>query len=415
MRNFITIFAVFTLAISLSSCDHMGTTRVKNLIDLTPHLETEEDNALNFSDIDKKPLSINDTRSGHKITKYSIITQPAIAKQVMYFLDSAGYVTAFSLKEKRILWVTDITQNNRKRSISPDGGILFSNGKLYVANGSRYLTILDSTTGHSIMQKEFPDILRTKPIMATDKILIVQTASNQTVAYDVESSKFLWSHEGIAETISSKNRANPILHNKHVLVSYNSGDLLYIDITNGKVKWSYQISANEIGLPNLDPSLLVVTPIIRNNYAYFATSNNKVVKLDLDNGMPAWVKKIDDIQSMSVIGESIFVTTNARQIAALATHNGKVEWVGNLISDKDRSAKKPQATSFQSPFITGTNIDTNINVIASNGEFYQFDLDKTGHLPLSPKITKIKKDAKYYWVSCCTGKLHIVTDKMLSF
>jgi len=415
MRNFITTFAVFTLAISLSSCDHMGTTRVKNLIDLTPHLETEEDNALNFSDIDKKPLSINDNRSGHKITKYSIITQPAIAKQVMYFLDSAGYVTAFSLKEKRILWVTDIAQNNRKRSISPDGGILFSNGKLYVASGSRYLTILDSTTGHSIMQKEFPDILRTKPIMATDKILIVQTASNQTVAYDVESSKFLWSHEGIVETISSKNRANPILHNKHVLVSYNSGDLLYIDITNGKVKWSYQISANEIGLPNLDPSLLVVTPIIRNNYAYFATSNNKVVKLDLDNGMPAWIKKIDDIQSMSVIGESIFVTTNARQIAALATHNGKVEWIGNLISDKDRSAKKPQATSFQSPFITGTNIETNINVIASNGEFYQFDLDKTGHLPLSPKITKIKKDAKYYWVSCCTGKLHIVTDKMLSF
>ena len=275
--------------------------------------------------------------------------------------------------------------------------------------------ILDSATGHEIMRKEFSDILRTKPLMATDKMLIVQTVSNQTVAYDIESSKFLWSHEGIPETISSKNRANLVLHNKHVLVSYSSGDLLYIDITNGAVKWNYQIVASEIGLPNLDPSLVTVTPIIRDNYAYLATSNNKVIKLDLDNGMPAWVKKIDDAQSMNVIGEDIFITNNARQIAALSAHNGKIEWVGNLISSKARSAKKPQPALFQAPFITGTDTETTINVIASNGEFYQFNLNQSGHLQVEPKITKIKSNAQYYWISCCTGKLHIITDKWLVF
>ena len=415
MKKFtISTIAVFILSILLSSCNNMGTTRIKNLIDLTPHIEVEENNKLDFSNVSKKPLSIQDASGSYKITKHEIIAQPAIAKQVMYNLDSAGYITAFSLKEKRVLWITDIKYSTRNRAFS-DGGVLFSDDKLYITNGSRYLTVLDSKTGHEIIRREFPDIIRTKPLMATDKMLIVQTVSNQTIAYDIESSKFLWFHEGLPETISSKNRANLVLHNQHVLVSYSSGDLLYINITNGEAKWNYQINTNEIAIPNLEPSMLVATPVIRDNYAYLATSNNRVIKLDLDNGMPAWVKKIDDVQSMSLIGENIFITTNARQIAALSEHSGKVEWIGNLISSKDRSVKKPQPASFQAPFVSGTETETTINVIASNGEFYQFSLDESCRLQVEPKITKIKSNAKYHWISCCTGKLHIVTKKWLVF
>jgi len=105
-------------------------------------------------------------------------------------VDSQGHVSAFSLKDNKITWTTDIAKGSLDRNFNA-GGILYSDEKLFVTNGSRNLVILDAQTGDEIIRKEFPDILRTKPVMADDRILLVQTISNQLIAYDIKSSNLL--------------------------------------------------------------------------------------------------------------------------------------------------------------------------------------------------------------------------------
>jgi len=407
-------FAILLLPFCLSSCDSIGTTRVKNLIDLTPRLEVESPKTHLFSTGKENPFKGEKTHS-YTISKRTIIAQPAIASNVMYSVDKEGYVSAFSLKKKKMLWTKDVAGNEVDRHFN-SGGVLFSDGKLYVTHGTRNLVVLDATNGNEIIRKEFPDILRSKPVMANDHLLLAQTVSNQLIAYNIKTSKLIWMHEGGLETISSKNHIHPVVHNGRVLVSYSSGEVIYLEANNGAEIWRYSLSnAEDIGLPSFDPSVIITKPIIHDNFTYFATSNGKIIKLDLRDGSEIWTKTADDIQSMVLHDNNLIVTNNARQVAIVAANDGKVEWVGNLISAKERKSKKPKTAIFLDPFVLKDGNNYTLNVLASNGELYKFTNDDAGNLPEHPVISQVEKDLRYYWISCCNGTMHLITNMKVKF
>ncbi len=408
------IFALLVVPFYLASCDNIGSTKVKNLIDLTPKLEVETSRPYSFSTGKTNPFEEKNTHS-YSISKKAIIAEPAIAKGIIYSLDKQGYVTAFSLKEKKSLWSKNISGNEVDRYFN-SGGMLFSDGKLYVAYGSRNLVVMDTDTGNEIIRKEFPDIIRSKPVMVNDQLLLVQTISNQLVAYNIKNFKLMWAHEGGIEIISSKNHINPIVHNNCVLVSYSSGEVVYLNANNGSELWRYTLASSEdIGLPSFEPSVIITKPIISNNFAYFATSNGKIIKLDLHDGKEIWNKIADDVQSMVLHDDKLIITNNARQVALLSPADGKVIWTANLISTKERMSKKPKAISFLDPFIVKNQSDYTLNIISSNGELYQFTTDSLGQLPEQVTISKIDKDIRYYWISCCSGKLHLISNTKVKF
>ena len=411
MKNFLTfLVAIFYLA----GCDSIGTTKVKNLIDLTPKLEVEDQKQQLFFTGRENPFKEKKAHS-YKISNKSIIAEPAIAKGVMYSVDKQGYVNSFSLKEKKLLWSKNIAGNEVDRYFY-SGGILFSDNKLYVTYGSRNLVVLDVESGNELIRKEFPDIIRTKPVMADDKLLLVQTISNQVIAYNTKSSKLMWMHEGGIEIISSRNHIHPVLYNGYALVSYSSGEVVYLNASNGSELWRYSLSSSEeLGLPNFEPSVIITKPIISGNFAYFASSNRKIIKLDLKEGKEVWIKTADDIQSMTLHDNSLIVTNNARQIALLSTTDGKVSWTGDLISPKERMSKKPKTVTFLDPFVVKDGNSYTINVIASNGELYQFTTNDSGRLSEQAVISAIDKNIRYYWISCCSGIIHLILDTKVKF
>ncbi len=408
------IVSILLLTCSLASCSKMGTTRVKNLIDLTPKLEVEVSKNHLLSTGIENPFKQDKTKS-YTISKAKIIGQPAIAKGMMYSVDAKGYVTAFSLKTKKIVWTQDIAELQMDRRFN-SGGVLFSDGKLYVTHGTRNLIVLDAENGHEIIRKEFPDALRTKPIMVNDALIIVQTVSNQLLAYDTKTSKMKWMHEGGIETISSENQVHPAIHNGNVFASYSSGEVFYLNAIDGSEIWRYNLTnTDDIGLPSFEPAVVVTKPIFAGNVVYFATSNGKIVKLDVAQGKEIWVKTADDVQSMILRDGNLIVTNNARQVALLSSSNGNVFWVGNLISNKDRNSKKPKPALFLDPFVFKDGENYTINVISSVDELYQFQTNELGYLPSEPKIIPIAKNIKYYWISCCNGGMHLISDRTVSF
>lgn len=407
------LLAILLIPFCLSSCDNFGTTRIKNLIDLTPKLEVDNPKSNLFSTGIANPFKPKS--SSYAISRGAIIGKPAIAKGMMYSIDTNGYVSAFSLKEKKIMWTKDIADPQSSRVFN-SGGVLYSDERLYVTYGTRDLVVLDTETGREVMRKEFPDIVKSKPVMSGHNLIIVQTVSNQLIAYDIKTSKTKWMNEGGIEIISSKNQIHPMIHNGHVLASYSSGEVLYLNANSGAEVWRYSLSSSgDVGLPSFDPSVVVTNPIFTNNFVYFATSNGKIVKINASNGAEVWVKTADDVQSMVLHDNNLIVTNNARQVAALSAHDGHINWVGNLISAKERSSKKPKTASFLDPFVVKDGANYTINVISSNGELYQFTSDESGHLPSDPHISKIDKNTRYYWVSCCSGGIYLIYDRNVKF
>lgn len=405
---------IFLLPLLLISCNNLGSTRVKNLIDLTTPLEVEVSSPVILSATGKNH-DLNEKTEFYKLGGGNLIASPVIAKKIIYCLDENGSVQAFSLQDKKIIWSTNIVGNSNNRLNI--GGISYSDDKLFVTNGTRNLIILDATSGIEIMRKEFPDILRTKPAMATDRLLIVQTISNQLFAYDIVSSEFAWMFEGGLETISVRNNISPIIYNNNVLIADSSGEVIYLDAKTGQIKWSIDLTdLSEAGIPNYDLTTINTQPVIDDHYVYFATGNSKIMKIDLNTGYSLWQTKAEDVQSMSLCGDNLFITTNARQIAALSSTNGKIKWVGNLISAAERNTKKPRPVLFQAPFVS-KNEDNKLvlSVIGSNGELYQFEGSPSGELPIQPHIRSIDKNIFYYWICCCDGHLYTVNNKGVRF
>ena len=405
--------------IFISSCDHIGSSRTKNLIDLTPKLTVDGSDPSFKLTSGREDISSNPGSKSYLISKEIIISKPAIAKDTVYSVDRKGNVVAFSLTEKKRKWTTNIAEGLMDRNFN-GGGVLYSNGKLYITKGSRYLIVLDALTGHESIRKEFPDIIRTKPVMAGENTLIVQTASNQLLGYNVDSSNFIWMHEGGIETISAANHVHPTIYDDFVLASYSSGEIVYLNTKTGDEKWHYSLAniTAEATLPSFQAAVIITQPIIKDNFAYFASSNGKIIKLDLTNGMPVWVKAADDVLSMSMHENTLLVTNNARQIAAINTNNAKITWVGDLISKSERSKRKPKPTLFQPPFVAKDGDSWAISVVASNGQMYKFIADDMGKLPTSPTILSVSSGRSgilYSWISCCHDKIYLISSRKIVF
>ena len=78
-------------------------------------------------------------------------------------------------------------------------------------------------------------------------------------------------------------------------------------------------------------------------------------------------------------------------------------------------SKKPKAINFLDPFVVKNGNDYTVNVIASNGELYQFTTNEFAQLPEKATISLIDKGIRYYWISCCNGTMHMILDTKIVF
>ena len=406
--------AILLLPFVLVSCNGLGPKKVKNIVELTPKLSVQTNEAIYF-DSSASIYMFNPNMLKNKeysFAKNKTITEPVFVGDIIYALDIRSNISAFSVDKNKIIWSYNLSKYKKDNYIG--GGILHYNGKLYVTYGSRSLVVLDAKSGYEIVRKELPDIVKIKPIMLNDGTILVQTISNQTIALSPETLKTLWEHESLAEILSASYFMTPIVHHDNVIVSYNSGQIFALNTKNGQVKWNFEFAnlSDHMAIPNFDESSILCPPVYDNTNLYIATGHGKLIKLTAATGSVIWQVNAEDIQSMSLIGNSLFVTNNARQIAAFNPETGQVKFVADLNDGKD--PQKLKSATFLAPFIgEDNNGRRSLNVISVNGVLYSFDID-SNHLDMLPHIVKIVNNIRYYGLGE-NNYLYFSTDKKIIF
>lgn len=397
----------------LSACNGLGPKRVKNIVELTPKLSLQSNESINLGH-NANIYAFNPNMLKNKqysFTKNRTVTEPVFVNNIIYALDVRSNISAFSIEKNKIIWSYNLSRNTKDNYIG--GGILHYNGKLYVTYGSRSLVVLDAKTGYEIIRKKLPDIIRTKPVMLNDNAILVQTISNQTIALNSETLKNIWEHEGFTEVLSASYFVTPIIHHDSVIVTYNSGQILALNIKNGEVKWGFEFANfDRVAIPNFEEVSILCTPAYDGKNLFIATGIGKLIKLDAETGKIIWQIDAEDIQSMSLIGNSLFITNNARQAAAINPETGQIKFVANLNDDKN--PKKLKSAIFLAPFVGEDNNIQSLNIISTNGVLYKFNLDNSGHLNVIPNIDKIIKNIRYYGLTE-NNNLYFSTDKRIIF
>ncbi len=384
--NMIKKIIVLLLPFIVLGCSEKGAKRIKNIVELTPRLIVESNEPIILSpEAEKLPYRNLLKYSSYKLSNHAIMSPPLFSQGIVYVVDGNGKVIAFSQKEKKILWSSAAASKYQDSYIG--GGIAEdTEGKLYITNGSKFLTILNKMNGNEILRKEFPDIIRTQPVILANKIVIIQTVSNQVFAYNLSNSTLLWQHEGISETLASEVRVSPVIYDDYVIIFYSSGQVVALDTKNGQEKWRLELASSlDVSLPSFEPSSASCPPIVEKGYLYLASSTNKLIKIDIASGNIVWQLKLNDIQTMSLYSNSLFITTNARQVAAISTSNGKVKWVAEL-DRVNLKKRKLKATTFLPPRIVKNGEEMALIVISKDGEIYSFRVEANAQTILRESI-----------------------------
>ncbi|RYE06145.1 MAG: hypothetical protein EOP33_02810 [Rickettsiaceae bacterium] len=417
MRKFVLIL----LPLLLIGCDNLGSKKIKTTTELTNKLilESSEPVIVQTQELREFPFFTDlNTHKAYKLSDKKISSAPVFAQGNIYAVDDSGTAIAFSKADKKILWTRNISNKKLDRNYI-GGGIAYSNDRLFITNGSRFLTIINSKTGHQLAKREFSDIIRIRPTIIDHHTVLVQTIDNHVYAYDFHQDKFLWQHEDVSETLISSTRVAPIIYNSNALISYNSGRTVSLDLKNGNENWNlnlFQKNSNneDVSLPNFELSTSSCDPVIENDNVYVANQSGIITKINLSTGQILWQIQADDVQSMIVEGNSLFVTNNAKQIAAISTNVGKVKWLAELGDLSPNKSNKRKSMHFLKPIVNKTPQGFMLSILASDANIYSFEFDNKNHQFTRSITVKGLKNMNYANATCC-GETYIITDKYVVF
>lgn len=401
MRSIMFVVLLNVLALVLSSC--AGSGKIKPLIDFTPKLQSEVngynvvvpsaespklwDTSANW--LNEQPHNFHlpagiATKFKHAFSFKQLIAQPLSLDGKIILLSGNGVVSAFDKASNKLVWSKSLILNNMSHNFMA-GGMVAENGILFVTYGTRDLIAIDITDGKELWRKQFQDILRAQPVIAHG-LIITLTISNQVCAMNLATGAILWEHEGLPEILSYGHNIAPVVIGDKVLVNYSSGQMLLLELQNGREIWEVNLAKNIDALAGFTPLGLNNQPIIDGHSAYISTASGKLMRINLQNGSTLWDRNIKDIQSMSQCGNILCITTNAKQVAAISIDNGSVVWARDL----DLSNKKPSTKPIQ--LMVPVLVDGQLIAITSDGKLYNIDISDGTIL----KTIAIDNDARYF-------------------
>lgn len=326
--------------------------------------------------------------SSYNIASSKMIAAPINSDGKIFTLDEKNKLSAYDNHSHKLMW--KITLNNiRKKSNSHyKGGMAYSEGKIYITNSTRELIVVDAKIGAVLWRYKLPDVTKSQPVIYKNMILVT-TISNDLYALNKDTGALLWQNDGLQETLSASRDIAPIVHDGKVIIGYSSGQLIAINAANGDEMWEVNLSREGERIPGFIPASLESQPIVEGQNIYLTSGNGLLFKINLATGDTIWQKEIHDIQSMNKSGNTLFITTNAMQVAAINDLDGAICWVTSLFTDPKNKSKK------LAQLLTPVVINDQLFVASSAGKLYQFS-SADGKLINS---IDIMKDALYLTVS----------------
>ena len=409
---------ILWVALILASCNGAGGAKVQPIVFFTPKLEIDKNAAAVVLPKAKKAVAWNhgvdwinvqprnfvaaaipSKFSSHSVANKTMIAAPVISDGKIFTLDEKNKLSAYDANSYKRLWSVPLDNVRTKSDSHYKGGMIYNDGKLYLTNSTRELVVVDAKIGVVLWRYTMPDVSKSQPVLHKN-IILVMTISNDLYAFDKNTGALLWQNDGLEETLAASRDIAPIVHDGKVLIGYSSGQFVAINASNGEEIWEINLSREGENIPGFIPVSLESQPIVEGQNVYLTSGNGFLFKINLAGGEILWQKKIHDIQSMNKSGNTLFVTTNAMQVAAVSEKDGSIVWATNLFVDPKNNSKK--LVQLLTPVV----INDQLFVAASDGKLYQFDA-RDGKLT---NTIDISKDAKYLTI---TDSLNIFTGKKI--
>ena len=280
----------------------------------------------------------------------AFVSQPIVATDKVYALDSLSVLTAYSIVDGERLWRVDLGPDEAGEG-SFGGGAAYDEGKLYVTTNFAQIVALNSETGAELWRKPLPAPVRGAPTAKNGRLVMV-TVDNETLALSADDGHQLWRHSGISETASFVGAPSPAIEGNTVIAPYTSGEIFALRVENGTVEWSDVLASVKRTDQVAELSDIGGLPVIDRGHVYAAGNSDVFAALDLRTGRRLWDKDVGGTHTPWVAGDYIYLLTNTQQLACFEARTGHVRWVHQFRAWEDEEAKENRI-SWTGPIMAG--------------------------------------------------------------
>ena len=330
-----------------------------------------------LSDHAERVWSVQLGEGGDK--RRAFVSQPIVATDKVYAVDSLSVLTAYSLADGERLWRIDLGPEDAGAG-SFGGGAAYDEGKLYVTTAYAQVVALNAETGAELWRRPLPAPVRGAPTVKNGRLVMV-TVDNETLALSAEDGHQLWRHSGISEVASFVGAPSPAIEGNTVLAPYTSGELFALRIENGTVEWSDVLAAVKRTDQVAELSDIGGLPVVDRGRVFAAGNSDVFAAIDLRTGRRLWDKEVGGTHTPWVAGDYVYLVTNTSDLACFEARTGHVRWVHHLQAWEDEE-DKDNRINWTGPIMAGGKLV----VMSSFGDMVTLspltgDVVKTAELP----------------------------------
>lgn len=281
--------------------------------------------------------------------RQKILAQPVVEAGVLYTMDSAADVSAFSLANGSQLWRTR-TRDKKDRSTNIGGGLGFADGVLYAVNGLGSALALDPRGGEIRWRVGIEAPGRSPPTIATGRLFLT-TLDDRILCLDAKDGRELWRYQAQNAQASMLGEPAPAFSDGLVVAGFGSGELAALRADGGSVVWSDTLAAAGPGtLANI--ASIRGNPAIRGGRVFAVGMGGVTVSIDLHAGRRLWERAVGGEDGPWLAGDWVFILTLDQMLAALRADDGRVAWAAQMPAFENPTKQKGPLTWF-GPVLAG--------------------------------------------------------------
>jgi outer membrane protein assembly factor BamB len=266
-----------------------------------------------------------------------LVARPVVADGYVFTMDAKFEVNAFEISTGKQVWNYDPNVPEEDEETF-GGGLAYEGGRVFMSTGFGKIIALRADNGAELWRRNLPGPSRSSPTVGGGRVFAV-TIDNQTVAFNEESGKKLWTHSGISESAGLLGGGSPALVGNTVISPYSSGELVALRVTNGRVVWSDSL----VAVRRTDTLSTVAHirghPVVDRGVVYAISHSGRLVAIDLRTGARVWDRSIGGSETPWVAGNFIYVLSNQGDLYCLTRLGGRVRWVQSLPKYEDPEDK----------------------------------------------------------------------------
>jgi outer membrane protein assembly factor BamB len=258
---------------------------------------------------------------------------PTVAGPYLLVADRRGRVTALSAESGKELWET---RTGKQISAGPGVG----EERVLVGTSNAEVIALNLLDGAILWEASVPSEVLSVPQIDLG-VVVVQTADGSVTGLDAVDGSRLWVYERTIPTLTLRGTSTPAVEHGIVLAGFSSGKLAAISTEKGFVAWETSVALPE-GRSELERMVDVdADPVIVGSAVYVVSYQGRIAVIDIQNGNLGWTRDMSAYAGLGVDFAQVYVTDQDSYVWALTRSTGDSVWKQDKLFNRALTAPEP--------------------------------------------------------------------------